>query len=289
MHRWFDQRVDPRHLVDGARSVVIVALNYHQPRPAPTEVSRSAQGRIARYAWGEDYHKVLRRKLAPLAKALILEEQQSSHAPSAPAPAARICVDTSPLMERDFAELAGIGWIGKNTLVLHPELGSFFFLGAIVTTLEIEPDAPMPDHCGTCTRCLDACPTQAFIAPYRMDASRCISYLTIERREPPPPDLQPAMRDWLFGCDVCQEVCPFNRRVPPAREPALHARPEVFSLDAEKVLNWSQEDYDQALRHTAMKRATLSMWKRNARIVRDGILPAEPDSAKVPAPAASRD
>ena len=134
-------------------------------------------------------------------------------------------MDTAPILEREFAAAGGIGWIGKNTLVLDEGLGSYFFLGLIVTTLSLAPDEPATDHCGTCTRCLDACPTNAFPSPYEMDASRCISYLTIERREAIPAEFHTAMGDWVFGCDICQEVCPFNRDAPDAKEPAFSVRP----------------------------------------------------------------
>jgi epoxyqueuosine reductase len=175
------------------------------------------------------------------------------------------------LLERELAAAAGIGWIGKNTMVLHQEMGSYFFLGEIVTTLDLACDSPVPDRCGSCTRCLDACPTNALREPYRMDASLCISYLTIEHRAEIPATLAPAVGDWVYGCDVCQEVCPYNRDAPVATEPAFAVRPPgPFPILAE-LLRWSDDDYRRTLRNSAMKRAKLAMLRRNARIALDNV------------------
>ncbi|MCG3131312.1 MAG: Epoxyqueuosine reductase [Phycisphaerae bacterium] len=269
LHRHFEKRTDPAALLPGARSVVMTGLSYHRretggtdvepdPRPGPGSV----EGRVAMYAWGEDYHVVIRRKLAPLAEALLREGRAESAEP-----AVKICVDTAPLLEREFAAAAGLGWIGKNTLVLNPALGSTFFLGAIVTTLDIAPDAPMPDHCGTCRRCLDACPTDAFPEPYRMNAARCISYLTIERRETISAEFQAAIGDRLFGCDDCQDVCPFNRDVPQTAEPAFAPGPHAPRLDAQELLTWDEATSRSKLAGTAVTRANLDMLRRNAGIV----------------------
>ncbi len=216
-------------------------------------------GRVAMYAWGEDYHRVMRRKLETLVERIRVEIPVSFDA--------RICVDTTPVVERELAASAGIGWIGKNTLVLNPSVGSYFFLGIVLTTLELEADAAMPDHCGTCTACLDACPTKAFPAPYEMDASRCISYLTIEHRGEIPASVHPAIGDWVFGCDVCQEVCPHNRDAPETREPAFAPRRNIPELRLDDVLSWSPTDYARELQGSAMKRAKREMLQRNARIV----------------------
>lgn len=208
------------------------------------------------YAWGEDYHVVLREKLDALVARLrdvIAEPFQ-----------ARVCVDTSAIVERELAASAGIGWIGKNTMVLHPRLGSFFFLGEIITDLELTPDEPMPDRCGTCTRCLDACPTGAFPSPQVMDARRCISYLTIEHRGEIAPHLAARMGDWVFGCDVCQEVCPYNRRAPDTTEPRFHAGPESARPLLKAVLSWDESAYRAFVRGRACRRAKLPMWRRNA-------------------------
>jgi epoxyqueuosine reductase len=184
---------------------------------------------------------------------------------------AKICVDTSPVIERELAAMAGIGWIGKNTLVLHETLGSYFFLGVVLTSLDLAHDAPSPDHCGSCTRCLDACPTQAFPRPYQMDASRCISYLTIEHRGDMPSELHAPIGDWVFGCDVCQEVCPYNRDAPLTREPRFAPRPPGPRPDLDEIAAWSDTTYQSAVNGSAADRARLDMWRRNARIVLENI------------------
>lgn len=262
---------DPAALLPGARSVIVVADNYRQPceesaGPPPPYSPGEARGRIARYAWGRDYHRVLRKKLHHLADRL--------HEAIGEPFETRVCVDTAPLVEREVAAAAGIGWIGKNTLVLHQELGSFFFLGEIITTLDLTPSGPVADHCGSCTRCLDACPTGALDAPYRMDATRCISYLTIEHRGKVAAELQPLMEGWIFGCDICQDVCPFNRKAPTTRESryrpdARNPLPPHPRLD--DLLSWTDEQYREHLAGTAMKRATLAMLKRNAEIARKNV------------------
>ncbi|MCH8854501.1 MAG: tRNA epoxyqueuosine(34) reductase QueG [Planctomycetes bacterium] len=258
LNRYFTQRTDPRELLPNATSVIVVALLYHQPHPPGISEDGSARGRVAMYAWGDDYHDIIKAKLRDVMDHLRAELSEPFEF--------KVCVDTSPLLERELAAAAGIGWIGKNTLVLNQKVGSYFFLGEIVTTLEIAPDEPMADHCGTCTRCLDACPTQAFPQPYEMDASRCISYLTIERRQPIRDDLHASMEDWIFGCDVCQQVCPYNQGAPLTQEPSFKARPPSLRPVLEEVIAWSADDYRQQLQGSAMKRATLPMLQRNARI-----------------------
>lgn len=273
--RWADLREDPRLLLPGARSVIVVAQVYRQPEgdagkhPAVPLDARSSvkpervAGRIAQYAWGRDYHKVLRRKLHRLVDKLRTRLAEPFET--------RVCVDTAPMLERELAVAAGIGWIGKNTLVMHQELGSYFFLGEIITTLELAASEPVSDHCGTCTRCLDACPTQAFLGPYQMDASRCISYLTIEHGGEIAPKLRPHMGEWVFGCDVCQEVCPHNRRAPTTRE--VDYLPRQGGLgprpDLDRLANLQESEYRAAVQGSAVKRATLDMLRRNASIARD--------------------
>ena len=243
-----DKRLDPDRVLAGARSVVACALNYFQGPAADGPAG------VARYAWGEDYHAVLEPRLRALADTL---------GRLAPGSTARTYVDTGPLLERDLAARAGLGWIGKNTMLLHPDLGSFFFIGTVLTTAELEPDAPLPDRCGTCTRCLDACPTEAFVGPYVLDARRCIAYLTIEHRGPIPADLRAGVGTWTFGCDVCQDVCPWNRRAPVSGERAFDPRPlpplaELLLLDATR--------YQDALRGSPLKRARREGLARNAAV-----------------------
>ena len=260
LHRHFKERAHPAALLEGARSIIVVARLYHQPNePAPTDDPRP-RGLVAMYAWGEDYHEVIKAKLFKMAERMRTELPHAF--------AFRVCVDTAPLLERELAAAAGIGWIGKNTLVLDQRLGSYFFLGALVTTLDLAPDESLPDRCGTCTACLNACPTDAFPAPYEMDASRCVSYLTIEHRGTAPEDLQPLMGDWLFGCDVCQQVCPYNRHAPVTTEPRFAVRDPWPQPLLDDVLAWTMDDYRERLRGSAMKRAKFEMWQRNARIAK---------------------
>ncbi len=256
LERYLEQRLDPARVLPNARSVVVVALNYRQPAP---RVTQDPAGRVAMYAWGEDYHVVIKDKLWAVVDALRTEIEEPFDA--------KPCVDTAPLLERELAMRSGIGWIGKNTLVLNRDLGSYFFLGEIVTTLDLVPDTPATDHCGTCTRCLDACPTDAFPKAYEMDASRCISYHTIELRDDIPEQFHAAIGDWLFGCDVCQQVCPFNGTTPATTEPRFAARAFAPAIAVDDVLSWDIEDYRKALSKTAVKRAKFEMLKRNAAIV----------------------
>lgn len=267
LHRNLDKRLDPAKLLPGAKSAIVVALNYKQQaspsrdREAAVSMEKSIEprGRIAMYAWGEDYHVVLRDKLRELETKLREEVSKPFDC--------RICVDTAPIIERELAAAAGVGWIGKNTMAIHPELGSYFFLGVILTTLDIAADAPLPDHCGTCTACLDACPTQTFFGPYQMDASRCISYLTIEHRGDISGLFQEMMGDWIFGCDVCQDVCPHNRKAPDTREPRFATRDPAPTLSLQDLLTWNDSHYREKTRDSAISRAKLEMLKRNARIV----------------------
>ena len=258
LHRCLEERANPALLLEGARSVIVFALSY-RPCEADEKEPTDGYGRIARYAWGEDYHTVLKDKLFALVgeiRAVVGENERF-----------KVCVDTAPLLEREVAAAAGIGWIGKNTLILDAEWGSYLFLGAVITTLDLPADDPVEDHCGTCTACLDACPTGALDAPYQMDAAKCISYLTIEHRDAVSESLVDRMGSWLFGCDICQEVCPHNRHAPATSEPRFAPRPPAPAIAPEEVLRWSVEDYRSQLKGSAMRRAKLEMFQRNARIL----------------------
>lgn len=258
-----DLRLDPALNIPGVRSVLVVADQY-ATRNDPKDPRDPALGRIARYARGEDYHRVIKKRLHALADAIRVELGLE---PDDESVVLRSFVDTAPVLERDYAQQAGLGWIGKNTLLIDPELGSYLLLGGILTTLELptpESQQIVRDHCGTCTRCIDACPTGA-ITPHSVDARRCISYLTLEHRSEIPAELAGSMGDWIAGCDICQEVCPHNSPrsfavgdVQPSYEPRRVGLPVL------DVLGWSEEDRRQAVRTSALKRITLEMFKRNA-------------------------
>jgi epoxyqueuosine reductase len=250
----------PNRLLPGARSVIAVALNYNQP-----QVPREGEPRIARYALGRDYHQVLRGKLRKLASYV-----QSAH----PEAECRPCVDSAPIMERDYANLAGLGWFGKNTMLINSRKGSWFFLGLLLTTVDFEPDAPAAGGCGTCTRCIDACPTGAIVheeGRWQVDARSCISYLTIEHKGALTRDQERQLGDWTFGCDVCQEVCPFNQlrlsqpdRAQITTEPDFLSRSEMPSLSRIASIEWAE--WDELTRGSAMRRAGLEGLRRNAAI-----------------------
>jgi epoxyqueuosine reductase len=253
----FDERTDPATYLPNAASVICVALNYHVKLDEP--VSSHTQARVARYALGDDYHAIIKTRLYALAD--WLRETAGGQT--------RCGVDTAPIMEKELAARAGIGWIGKNTCVIHPDIGSWILLGEVITTLALPFDQPGIDRCGTCRRCLDACPTGAITAPYQLDARKCISYLTIEHRDEIDPSLKPRIGDWLYGCDICQDVCPWNHKAIEATDPALAPRFPAGRLDARDVLAWDHERYTATLRRSAMKRVKLPQLQRNARIVLD--------------------
>jgi epoxyqueuosine reductase len=255
LHRHAEARRHPASILEGARSVVMVGMNY----ASGNGEGEGTVGKVARYAQGTDYHRVLWQRLNQL-----LARIQSV----APGCRGRGVVDTAPLLERDFARRAGLGWFGKNTMLLNKRLGSYFFLGALLLDLDLQPDAPHDtSHCGTCTACLDACPTAAFVAPGQLDARRCISYLTIELRGSIPEELRPELGDWVFGCDVCQEVCPWNRKAPGAAEPALQPRPDLAHLDLIELLSLSEDEFRHRFRATALMRARRRGLLRNAALV----------------------
>jgi epoxyqueuosine reductase len=259
LHRRFEERTDPATYMPGARSVICVAMNYHVPLNEP---SPGPSGKIARYALGEDYHELMKGRLHALADWL---------RSAAPGAETRCAVDTAPLMEKELAARAGVGWIGKNTCVINAAVGSWLLLGEVITSLELPADEPAVDRCGTCRRCIDACPTNAITEPYRLDARKCISYLTIEHRGEIEPDLREKVGEWLYGCDICQDVCPWNGHAAISLNPALQPRFESGSLSADQVLRWDDETYRRALRGSAMKRVKLPILQRNARIVAENL------------------
>ena len=255
LFRRFDERTDPATYLPGAASVICVAMNYHVPlQPLPPQ-EQPRHGKVARYALGDDYHELMKPRLHALADWI------RQRVPDA---RTRACVDTAPVMEKELAARSGIGWMAKNTCLINPQIGSWLLLGEIITTLPLPPDEPAADRCGTCRRCIDACPTGAITAPYQLDARKCISYLTIEHRGPIPPELEKATGDWLYGCDICQDVCPWNGHSPAATDPSLHPRFATGSISLAEVLSWGQGEFRSKLSRSAMKRVKLPVLQRNA-------------------------
>jgi epoxyqueuosine reductase len=257
MQRHGDARRHPDAILPDVRSVLMVGINYKQ-QAAGSKQQAASSGRVSCYAGGLDYHDVLRAKL----KALLEWIQRE-----APSTRGRAVIDTAPLLERDFARRAGLGWFGKNTMLLHKKLGSYFFIGALLLDIALPVDEPFEtSHCGTCTRCLDACPTDAFVGPYQLDARRCISYLTIELRGAIPEELRAGMGDWIFGCDVCQEVCPWNRKSPAGMDPALQTNVTGSQVDLIDLLSLSEAEFRERFRGTALWRTKRGGLLRNAAI-----------------------
>ena len=248
MRRTAEDRMTPDRVLPGVRTVVVLATNYfHEDLP-----SDPGTGRIARYARSNDYHEVIRPRLESLAALM-----------AGSGGAQRCFVDSGPVLERDWAAACGVSWHGKSTMGIHPELGTWFFLSVILTTLEFEPDSPLPDRCGRCTRCIDACPTQAITAPYQLDARRCISFLTIENKGPIPEEFREAMGDRIFGCDDCLDACPWNRFAQDSRDAALQPRPEVVGKPLRDFLALDEAQFKTLFRHSPILRAKRRGFLRN--------------------------
>lgn len=257
MERNVELRTDPRGLLPGATSALVVGLRYAPHRAERDLAAGSFWRGVARYARGVDYHDVLRERLGGVAEKVAAEF---------PGTATRVCVDTAPLLERELAARAGLGAVGKNTNLLHPEAGSWFLLGELLLTLDLGPDSPLADLCGNCTRCLDACPTGALPAPYRLDAGRCLSYWTIEHRGEIPAEFHPHLADRHFGCDICQEVCPWNGGVSEVGDEAFTPPPQRRELTLGDLLGLGEEEYRERFRGSPLKRARLEGLRRNAAI-----------------------
>ncbi len=250
-----ETRIDPQKILPGARSVVAAALNYFHPDPVPL---RPGGPRISRYAWGDDYHQVMREKLRTLEGRIRAVR---------PGVRTRVACDTSPVMDKAWAAAAGIGWQGKNTCLISPREGSWLFLGEIFLDVRLTPDPPVEDHCGTCTACLEACPTGALTEPYLLDSRRCISYLTIEHRGPFDAEQARQVGDWLAGCDICQDVCPWNRKAPVSSENRFRPRATMADLSSE---DWTSQDdaaHAERVRGTALTRIKAAEMRRNAAAV----------------------
>ena len=255
MENHFEKRIDPRKLVEGSQTVISLMYNYHSE-----QIQEDPEApKISQYAYGKDYHFVIKDKLKTLL-AFIQEQIGEVHG--------RCFVDSAPVLERDWAKRSGIGWIGKNTLLIHPKAGSYFFLAELIIDLELEPDGPMKDYCGRCTRCIDACPTEAISpAGYFMDGSKCISYLTIELKEAIPEEFQGKMENWMFGCDICQEVCPWNRFAQKHQEPAFEPHPDLLKMSKNDWVDLSEEVFREVFRKSAVKRTKYAGLKRNIRFL----------------------
>ena len=254
MANHFDKRLDPRVLVPGAKSVVSLLLNYHTEEKQ-TDVEAP---KIASYAFGDDYHKVIKDKLKQLMSFIHQEIGEVQ---------GRVFVDSAPVMDKAWAAKSGLGWIGKNTNLISKKVGSFFFIAELILDLELEHDLPATDHCGSCTACVDACPTDALIAPYQIDGSKCISYVTIELKNEIPTDFQGKMDNWAFGCDVCQTVCPWNRFATPHSEPAFNPPDELLSLSKNEWEEMTQEVFSVIFKNSAIKRTKYEGLKRNIKFL----------------------
>ena len=255
MENHFDKRLDPRLLVDGAKSVVSLALNYF-----PKESQKPDSYKLSKYAYGEDYHFVIKWKLKELMKFIQAEIGEVD---------GRVFVDSAPVLDRAWAKKSGLGWIGKNGNLINKQAGSFFFLAELIIDLELEPDGPVKDYCGTCTACIDECPTEAIPQPYVVDGSKCISYLTIELKdEIIPKEFQGKMEDWMFGCDICQDVCPWNRFSTPHNEPLLNAKPYLLGLNKQDWEDLTEEVFRDLFKNSAVNRTKFDGLKRNIEFLR---------------------
>lgn len=249
MENHFDKRLDPTLLVPGAKSVISFTLNYF-----PEKVQRGDAPKIAKYAYGEDYHFVIKDKLRDLMNFITEEIGEVD---------GRAFVDSAPVLDRAWAAKSGLGWIGKHSLLLTKKEGSFFFIGELILDLELTPDPPTTDHCGSCTACMDACPTEAIVQPYVVDSKKCISYLTIELRDAIPESFAGEMNDWAFGCDICQDVCPWNRFSKPHSEPRFNPKPELLDMKREEWMEITRDVFNEVFRRSAVKRTKYEGFVRN--------------------------
>lgn len=257
MENYFDKRLDPRLLVDGARSVISLMYNYYTPEK---QLDPGAP-RISKYAFGEDYHFVVKDKLRELLQFIHDEIGEVS---------GRAFTDSAPVLERAWARRSGLGWTGKNTNIINKGSGSFYFLSELIIDLELDYDAPVTDHCGTCTACIDACPTQAIIEPYKVDGSRCISYFTIELKEQIPQEMKGRFDNWAFGCDVCQDVCPWNRFARPHAEKRFAPSAEFLNMHRAEWEEITSDTFDRLFKKSPLKRTKYNGLKRNIDFLKTG-------------------
>jgi len=256
MANYFDKRVDPRKLVEGAKSIISVLLNYFPEK----ELNENSMYKISKYAYGTDYHFVVKEKL----KILIEYIQQEIGEVNG-----RAFVDSGPVLEKAWAAKSGLGWIGKNSNLITKESGSFFFIGELIVDLELEYDSPIPDYCGTCTKCIDACPTDAIVNPYIVDASKCISYFTIELKEEIPTEVKGKFENWIFGCDICQDVCPWNRFSKPHQIKEFNSSTELEGMNQKDWEEITEEVFNRIFKKSPLKRTKLIGLKRNIDFIND--------------------
>ncbi len=254
MENYFDKRLDPRLLVDGARSVISLLYNYY-----PEQTQNPTAPKISKYAFGTDYHEVIRARLNEFMDSLKKEIGDIT---------GRAFVDSAPVMDKAWAVKSGLGWMGKNSNLINKNSGSFFFIAELIVDVELEYDGPITDYCGTCTRCIDACPTEAIVAPYLVDGSKCISYLTIELKENIPTEFKGRMDGWAFGCDVCQDVCPWNRFSMPHHEPAFNDGRGMLALTEDEWDKLNEETFNLLFKHSAVKRTKFKGLKRNLEFIK---------------------
>ena len=269
MENYFDKRLDPRLLVPGAKSVVSLLLNYFPEEKSrhaelvsesPLKTLKQVQGdgdgkpKISKYAYGKDYHFVIKEKLKELVEFIRVNIGDVN---------GRVFVDSAPVMDKAWAKKSGLGWVGKNSNIINKQQGSFFFIAELIIDLDLEYDSPVADHCGTCTRCIDACPTDAIVQPYVVDGSKCISYFTIELKENTPPEMKNKFQDWAFGCDICQDVCPWNRFSKPHNEPHFMPNEEMLNMSRKDWEEMTEEVFRKLFKDSPLKRAGFEKMKDN--------------------------
>jgi len=255
MENHFDKRLDPTKLVEGSKSVISLLLNYF-----PLETQREDSYKISKYAYGTDYHFVIKDKLKQLLQ-FMQDEIGEIYG--------RAFVDSAPVLDKAWAAKSGLGWIGKNSNLLTKQAGSFYFIAELIVDLELEYDAVVTDHCGSCTACIDACPTQAIVEPYKVDGSKCISYFTIELKEELPTSVKGKFEDWMFGCDICQDVCPWNKFSKSHNEPLFNPHPELLGMDKKEWEELTKETFDEIFKKSAVKRTKYEGLNRNIKFLKD--------------------